>query len=350
MAFLNKVNVIRRRITNALTRNVGGSDFDIQIDPNTKVDIKRVFISRPNHRLGNMLLLTPLLQEVIAAFPNCKIDLFAKGGLAPILLEHYDNVDRVIKLPKKPFSNLFNYFKGWFAIRKYHYDLVINGDKNSSSGRLSTKFTKGTFKIYGDVNAEDAEKYPDHVHIAKYPVYTFRRFLSQIGIDRTHEPMPLLDLRLTSSELAKGKKVLDDIIKNDNKTLALYTYATADKCYSESWWTTFYERLLTEFPDYNIIEVLPIENVSQIGFKAPSFYGKDIREIAALFANTNMYIGADCGIMHLASAALIPTVGLFSRANIRIYEPYGNNSISISTTTQDLEHYIIAIKNILDNK
>jgi predicted Rossmann-fold nucleotide-binding protein len=59
--------------------------------------------------------------------------------------------------------------------------------------------------------------------------------------------------------------------------------------------------------------VLPVENVSQIGFKAPTFYSKDVREIGALMANTEVFIGGDSGIMHLASASKVSTVGLFPR-------------------------------------
>jgi hypothetical protein len=38
------------------------------------------------------------------------------------------------------------------------------------------------------------------------------------------------------------------------------------------------------------------ENVSQIAFK-PTFYSKDIREIGAVIANTEIFIGADSGII-----------------------------------------------------
>ena len=347
MPFLSWINVQRRKLTNALTKGIDDYSLDEQIEKHPNVQIKRVLISRPNHRLGNMLLITPLLQEVTAAFPDCKIDLFVKGGVAPILFENYKTIDVIIKLPKKHFNNLFEYLKGWIAIRKKQYDLVINGDKNSSSGRLSTKLAKGTFKIYGDIDKSETSKFEDFTHIAKYPVYNLRQFLAKIGINRSNLPMPLLDLKLTTSEISKAKKTLEKITQNNKKTLALYTFATADKCYSEDWWHTFYQKLLTAFPDYNIIEVLPVENVSQIGFKAPSFYGKDIREIAALFANTSMYIGADCGIMHLASSALIPTVGLFSRSNQHIYEPYGNNSIAINTQVHDADFCVSTIKNRL---
>jgi ADP-heptose:LPS heptosyltransferase len=73
-----------------------------------------------------------------------------------------------------------------------------------------------------------------------------------------------------------------------------------------------YDRLKAEYPNYNIIEVLPVENVSQIGFKAPTFYSKDVREIGALMANTEVFIGGD-RIMHLASASKVSTVDFFPR-------------------------------------
>jgi ADP-heptose:LPS heptosyltransferase len=67
--------------------------------------IKTVLISRPNHRLGQ-LLITPLVQEVTDTFPNCKIDLFVKGNIAAIIFENYENIDSIIKLPKKHFNDL----------------------------------------------------------------------------------------------------------------------------------------------------------------------------------------------------------------------------------------------------
>jgi hypothetical protein len=69
-----------------LTKNVGASQFDQNIDL-TKVKFNKILICRPNPRLGNQLLITPLLQEVITTFPECEIDLFVNGGLAPLYLK-----------------------------------------------------------------------------------------------------------------------------------------------------------------------------------------------------------------------------------------------------------------------
>lgn len=60
--------------------------------------------------------MTPLICEVSEIFPNCKIDLFVKGDLAPILFKNYSSIDRIIQLPKKPFKNFRQYLKVWFTI------------------------------------------------------------------------------------------------------------------------------------------------------------------------------------------------------------------------------------------
>jgi ADP-heptose:LPS heptosyltransferase len=347
MSILQKVNVYRRILTHSLTKNIGSSQKNQKIDLTQKIEIKRVLISRPNHRLGNLLLITPLVQEVVATFPECKIDLFVKGGLAPIVFQNYENINYIIELPKKPFKNLIAYFQVWIKIKKQHYDIVINVDKGSSSGRLSAQFANAKYKFFGEVDENIQLKYTDYEHIAKYPVYEFRSFLTKLGFEKNENPVPSLDIKLSPTEIAEGQKIVKEIVKNDIKTISIFTYATDDKCYSESWWEEFYERLKTEYPNYNIIEVLPVENISQIGFKAPTFYSKDIREIGSVIANTVIFIGADSGIMHLASASRTPTVGLFSRPNLNMYTPYNNNSVAINTNSNNTDDCIKIINHIL---
>lgn len=347
MNIKKEINAVRRSIMRGITRNVGASNFERNLDSNTKIEIKRILICRPNQRLGNLLLITPLLQEITTTFPDCKIDLFVKGTLAPIVFENYKNINQIIELPKKPFKDIVKYSKVWLSLKKEHYDLVINIDKNSSSGRLSAQLTNAKYKLFGDVNEEIQSKYKDHEHLAKYPVYDFRYNLAKLGHKENDKPAPALNLKLSPAEITDGKSKLDEIVNNDKKTICIFTFATGDKCYSELWWETFYERLKKDYSNYNIIEILPIENISKIGFKAPTFYSKDVREMASLMANVAVFIGADSGIMHLASASLTPTVGLFSITNKNVYEPYDNNSVAINTTISGIDDWIKVIDEIL---
>ena len=183
--------------------------------------------------------------------------------------------------------------------------------------------------------------------MAKAPVYNFREYLALLGYDLNQNPAPSLDLKLSDIEISEGKKIVEDLVQNDKKTIAIFTYATCSKCYSLPWWETFYEKLKYDFPDYNIIEILPIENVSQIGFKAKTFYSKNVREIASVIASTSFFIGADSGVMHLASASKTPTFGLFSVSDPKMYAPYNTNSFAIDTNLCTASECLTAIKNKL---
>lgn len=350
MGSLGKINDFRRNIMRNLTKNIGKPKGDSGIILVNKNEIKRVLICRPNGRLGNLLLISPLVQEVSETFPNCKIDLFVKGGLAPIIFENYEAVYKTIPLPKKPFKNLIDYIKVWISISEQPYDMALNVDQNSSSGRLAVRFSKAKYKFYGDLEDQSEETKTDYEHIAKYPVYNFRNYLRKLRLAKSNKIIEPLDLKLSSFEVTQGKKILDKLTKNAKKTICIFTFATSTKCLSESWWENFYAILKQYFAnDYNIIEVLPIENVSQIGFQAPTFYSKDIREIGAVIANADLFIGADSGMMHLASAAQTPTIGLFSVTDLKKYEPYDNCSLGIDVSKMTKNDYLKVINNILNN-
>ncbi|MEJ7644681.1 MAG: glycosyltransferase family 9 protein [Chryseolinea sp.] len=344
---MRRINGARRRIMHGLTRNMSNPSLAANVSTNGPVKIEKILICRPNHRLGNLLLITPLVQEIIFTFPACKIDVLVKGGIGPIVFKNYKNINAIIALPKKPFTNLASYLQGWIDIRKNHYDIVFNVVNDSSSGRLSAQFANSTFKFVSDDNIDAQLKVRDYEHIARSPVQSFRKFIETLGFKQGDTEIPSLDIKLDNAELAAGQQVLRKLVVNSRKTICIYTFATGEKCYSEVWWGEFYEKLKAACPDYNIIEILPIENVSMIGFKAPAFYSKDIREIASVIAGSSLFIGADSGIMHLASAARAATVGLFSITNPNAYGPYGNKSIGIDTSKTDIDGCLAIVQDIL---
>jgi ADP-heptose:LPS heptosyltransferase len=329
MSLKGKVNQIRGIITHSLTKYIGQSDDMIDIN---NLQIDNVLICRPNSRLGNQLLVTPIIQEISDYFPDCKIDLFVRGGLAPVIFKNYRNIDQFIKLPQKPFKDIIQYLLVWYRIRRKNYDLVINIDQGSSSGKLSTKLAKSKIKIFGAIDETLLSIHDDYVHMAKTPIYNLRKSLGTSIDTQNNKPVPLLNIKLDSKEKKYGEELLAQLVKNNKKTICIYTYATGTKCYPVEWWTNLYELLTEKYGyNYNIIEILPKENISQINFKAPSFYSKDIREIAALIAHSALFIGADSGMMHLASASGAPTIGLFSVSSLNRYQPYGGKNIAINT-------------------
>lgn len=340
-----KINDQRRKIMRWLTKGVGASS-----SPTTDslAKINRIFISRPNHRLGNLLLVTPLIQEVVHIFPNCKITLLVQGGVSEEIFKNYENIERIIIQPKKPFKYLGQYLKSWLVLRNSaRFDLAINTVASSSSGRLTTAFCRSRFKIFGDSENTEGEKKEEPSHIAKAPVVEFWKFLRSAGIEHENRsPFPL-NLKLADSELRKGKDLLATLTTPAKKTIALFTYATGAKCLKKDWWLDFHQKLKDAFPEYNMIEILPVENISNLSFTIPSFYSKDIREIAALMANTDLFVGADSGMMHLAVASGVTTIGLFSVTNAIEYAPYGGKNTWFDTDAQDADALVKLVSSLI---
>jgi ADP-heptose:LPS heptosyltransferase len=343
----SKINRHRKKSLKLLTRNIGGN-FTGKPGPIDYERIRRILVIRPNHRLGNQLLMTPLVFELGDTFPNARIDLFA-GKVAPVLFRNFERVDRIIRIPRKPFKELVAYVKAWLLLRSRRYDLVVNVDKGSSSGRLATSFARSTYKLHGQTISELQDRFPDYAHLAKNPVYNLRHALAERGMSVSYENLPCMNLLLDETEKAQGKKLIEEILPGNKKTIvSLYTFATGAKCYTADWWIPFYEALVKRFPNCVFLEILPVENVSMIDFRAPSLYSKDVREMAAVMAHTAVYIGADCGVMHLASAAPIPTFGLFSVTNPVMYQPYNPGSKAFVTTRLKQEDLFLELEHLLN--
>lgn len=343
MDLVKGINRVRRNFFRRLTSGLGKSKLG-RGDLVHASDFRRILICRPNHRLGNLLLITPLLAEVHETFPEARIDLFVKGSIAPVLFRHYPGVSRIIQLPKKPMKNILAYLGGWTSIMWNRYDLVINVMNHSSSGKIAANVANARFRFMGEI--DDAIGEP---HNARFPIYSFRKLMGELGLAVDHRNIAPLDLRLTPEEIVEGKRILDKLTSNGKPSIALYTYATGAKCYDEQWWEETYGALKNRFPEFNIIEILPVENVSQIAFKAPSFYSRDLRQIGGLIANTAIFIGADSGMMHLASASGTPVIGLFKADNVKLYEPYNKGSVGVHTGLVDRTELLRIIRRTLDN-
>ncbi|MDC6390582.1 glycosyltransferase family 9 protein [Maribacter sp. PR1] len=304
--------------------------------------IKRILICRPNHRLGNLLLLSPLVQELESIFPNSEIDLLVNHSCAIQLYQNYENVNVVIAFPKKPFKSPIKYIKTFIRFRSKNYDLAINAVKESCTGRLFTSISKAKFKFVGNGIADKKER-----HIAKQVIYSFREFLPSIGVMPNDAVLANLDLRLANEELIHGGSLVYDIVENAQPTICLYTHTIDTKPYTEAWWLDLYAHLQKAFPDVNIIEMLPKENSSKIGSKAPVLYSNDVRELAAMIANTDVFVGADSGVMHLASSSLTPTIGLFSATDTKKYRPYNEGSLAVNINEVEIDALIAVVKKTL---
>ena len=57
----------------------------------------------------------------------------------------------------------------------------------------------------------------------------------------------------------------------------------------------------------------------------------DLIEMYYLMRKSNLFIGNDSGLMHLAALAGVPTVGLFGPSDLKKYRPFGSKTLAIKS-------------------
>jgi heptosyltransferase III len=57
--------------------------------------------------------------------------------------------------------------------------------------------------------------------------------------------------------------------------------------------------------------------------KYPAYFSSDLRKLASVLSGLAVYISADCGIMHLACASDVATMGIFNTTSSAEWGPYG---------------------------
>lgn len=303
----------------------------------------QILVCRPNHRLGNLLLLTPLLAELAHCYPGAQVDLVVGGKQTKPLFEGFPNVGKVYALPRHALRQPWRLIQVLRQIRQQHYDLAIDPDVGSNSSRVLVNHVRARHRIgfagrkpMGKLDC--AMPIPTAIrHMGQLPVALIRWAIDNAGVASNASAIPALDLRLAGSEREWGKQRLEVMLgvgleERNRPTIALYTHATAAKRHEDEWWLQLLRALRCKFPQARFVEILPAHGESGLDGSVPGYYSSKRRRVAAIIAATQMVIVADSGIMHLACASRGPTVvGLFRCTDPDVYGPYGSGSRAIST-------------------
>lgn len=279
--------------------------------------IQRVLICRPNHRLGNTVMLTALMSEIESRFPGAEVDVLGSGGATRSVYAGFDCLGELFLLDRRALRRPFATIGTLRKLRAKRYDLVVDAAAGSSSGRIAASMARARFQLSVDALGSDVP-----THFAARPVRALRRALGVA--DAT--PVPNLDLRLSTAERVAGAAALARVLRvpdPSGPTLAIFPNATGRKCLDATWWQTFVSELLARVGPLRIVELVAADGQSRIGNAYPTYFTSDPRKLAAFIDAAGIYVSADCGVMHLAAATSAITIGIFGATDPERYAPYG---------------------------
>lgn len=337
---------LRRRIIRRAMRPLFHAS-DARLAPATELsgaDVRRILICRPNHRLGNLLLLTPLVIELERTFPNARIDIVLAGEHGAELFRTFRRIGHVYTLSRRMVRHPVAVLRTVMAIRRVHYDLALDPCEASQSSRLLAAIA-GARHVIGIPRGQSGREGSapmDHAptHMAQWPVFLLRSGLAYPSL-RLAEDYPPMDIRLSPEEQQHARAILEHATHAEGQltqpVIGLFAAATGAKGYDVDWWQRFIRVVGARHPDAAIVEIVPADGRPRLAAELPSFGSPSPREVASVIANTTCFVSADCGVMHLANAAGVPTIGLFKASDLLKYAPYGHGSQALDTNGKSPE-------------
>jgi len=303
--------------------------------------ISSVLVCRINGRLGNAVFLTPLIDRIHAMFPGAVIDLAMSFPQAQELLKKKPGVRRVIAFPHKGVDMVWRYLSAVLRMRATYYDVVIDPTPESTGGRIVLSLCRARYRI-GYANGSQwaplthaIPEFPERLHQGAVPVYLL---CSVLGAPFRQEDVRLA-LHLQPTEIEAGRAAIVKALQRRNAplssarhTFGFFAHGTGSKPLERSWWLAFWKAFLELEPQAVPVEFLPAPAANPTDERFPTLHLKSVRDLTAAIAATRMFISADTGPMHLASATQVPTVGLFQSSDPTLYRPLKQNDLVVDAS------------------
>ncbi len=260
--------------------------------------------------IGDTVLSTGVFNSLAKKNPEAKFT-FVIGPTAEPLLKNFHNIEKVIIIKKKKFNlhwiqilNHCSAFKwdivvdfrtsllSYFINKKKSYIFKKNNNFHHIE-QLNNSFGFDCSNLKIDTNIDEENI------VAKRIDKENKYFVIFPGGNWTPKLWPIEEYNNLIKKLSYENSKIKYIFVGSHKEKNLY-----------------FKKLSNGVNDQNIIDL----------------FGANLTLTAAYMKKSNLFIGNDSGLMHLACACKLPTIALFGPTNDKVYGPWGKNNIVIRTS------------------
>jgi ADP-heptose:LPS heptosyltransferase len=261
------------------------------------------------NRLGDAVLSTGLLDYLIRTYPAARITV-ACGPVAEGVFQRMPNLERIVVIAKQPFGR--HWLPLWGMVVTRWWDLVVDIRGSALSWLIPTRRRAVMRPSAG----------PKTVQLARV-----------LGLDQV--PLPVVwfsadDDARVSSLLPSGRPVI----------ILAPTANWAPKVWPAERFVTLFHRLAAGAVPGAVPAVIAGPGEAEAVMAKPvidalpnaiDLIGRlSLAEVAAFMSRSSLFVGNDSGLMHLAAASGVPTLGLFGPTNAAEYGPAGRCATAIS--------------------
>lgn len=314
------------------------------------VKTPRILLVRPDH-LGDMLLVTPVLDALKARMPDAHITMMVGPWSSEIVARH-PAIDRIItcpfpgfqRAPQKALAPYILLFKVARQLARQHYDLAIN---------LRPDFWWGPALLYlarvprrvgyalapGKPFLSHALPLPSPEHATRSNLRLASAGLALLDAQPLAEPFtpaayPLRFEPKPEERLWVTQRLHKEGIDAETPVVVIHPGSgAAVKLWRAEAWSdianTLPRTLTTAAPARIILTgskgEQPLLTEIARGMETPPLIVSDatVGQLAALLGRAMLVLGVDSGPLHLAVAQGTPTVAIFGPTDVRIFGPWG---------------------------
>ena len=296
-------------------------------------EVRKVLLVRLRS-IGDTVLATPSLFALKRFLPNVTVDILVEDWVAPLLNNH-PHVDKVIVLER---GGLMTRARTARELRAVNYDVVYN----LHGGTTATFLTRATGARHR-VGFETYQYAQLHNHQAPSPLLLWGQqkthsveqqlaLLGWTGVPVTDRPRTQLGISTEARETVD--RLIAESGLNDQKIALIHPAAA----FATKQWATENFARVAEFVAERgfapVAIVAPNEKAlleklcSEANVKIVTF-DLSLAEVTALAAQSQLFVGNDSGIAHIAAAVGTPAVVIFGSSNIAHWRPWNSAAAEV---------------------
>ena len=262
-----------------------------------------------SNRLGDAVLSTAVLNHLLEQHPDAEVTI-ACGPLPAPLFATVPGLRALIPMPKRAYAG--HWWRLWRQVVREPWDLVVDLRDSFVSRAIASK-SRLVFRALPDsMGKHKVEQFSEKLRLPA-PL-SARLWFSDEQVEAAKAHMqPELGPILSIGPAANwgGKEWPMDRFKALIERLTAAGGALPNARVAVSAAPNERERAVDAWA------VVPEERrIDLMRNTDPAF-------AAACLASSSLYVGNDSGLMHIAAAVGVPTLGLFGPSDDRIYAPYG---------------------------
>ena len=291
-------------------------------------DVRKVLLVRLRS-IGDSVLSTPSAFALKRFLPNVKVDILVEDWVAP-LLDHHPHIDNVLALER---GGLMSRMRASRELRSEKYDVVYN----LHGGTTATFLTRATgarhrvgFKTYQYAQL--------HNHLAPSPLLLWGQqkthsveqqlaLLGWTGVPVTDRPRTQLGMSPEAAETINQR--LAAVGLTDRKIALIHPAAAFA---TKQWATENFARVVEFVAERGFApiaiaashEQAVLENLVAESSVHIETFDLSLPEVTALAARSQLFIGNDSGIAHIAAAVGTRCVVVFGSSNIAHWRPWNS--------------------------